>query len=197
METISPTNNRKSTIESIPSYCYKKKRLDVTTEQIAKVILEPVSKPLSGGIIHSIPHNPVIKEEVETSRLSIVYDCSSKVSEDVPSFNDCLETGPALQPKLFNIPVRNQFNKFVVTGDMQETILQIKLKEEDKNVQRIWRNVKFYIVVFGGMPSLYIPGTTMWKMWNEKHIKNLENYQDIYPLTTYMFQKDTYVAEIK
>ena len=133
METISPTNNRKSTIESSPSYCYKKKRLEkieklqkyhhVTTEQIAKVILEPVSKPLSGGMIHSIPHNPVIKEDAETSRLSIVYDCSSKVSEDVPSFNDCLETGPALQPKLFNIPVRNQFNKSVVTGDMQETIL--------------------------------------------------------------------------
>ena len=107
-----------------------------TTEQIAKMVLEPLSKMPKGAIVHYIPHHLVTKEEAETTRLRTVFDCSWKVNKDVES----LENGPALQPKLFNILVHNVFNKFVVTGDMKKAVLKIRFKQEDKDAQILWYN---------------------------------------------------------
>ena len=83
--------------------------------------------------MHYIPHHAVLKKCVETTKLIIVYDCSSKESNDILSLNDCLETGPPLQPKLYDLLVRNHFKKLVVTGDVQKTFLQIRIGERVRN----------------------------------------------------------------
>ena len=49
----------------------------------------------------------------------------------------CLETGPPLQPKLFDIFVRSQLKRFVVTVDVQKAFLQISIDDRDRDVQRI------------------------------------------------------------
>ena len=153
----------------------------------------------TGEVVHYVPHHPVVKETAETTRLRIVYDCSAKATDDVPSLNECLETGPTLQPKLFNILLRNRFNRYIVTGDIQKAFLQIYLDELDKNAQRIlWyddlkgRNIsefRFSRVIFGATPSPYILGATI-----EKH---LEIYRDVFPETVRMLQEDTYVDDIQ
>ena len=51
----------------------------------------------TGEVIHYIPHQPVIRDQAESTKMRIVNDCSAKAISQVPSLNDCLEVGPLLQ----------------------------------------------------------------------------------------------------
>ena len=64
----------------------------IMQEQIEKGILETVPSKPTGENVHYVPHQPVIKEDSETTKLRIVYDCSAKRNPEQPSLNDCLET---------------------------------------------------------------------------------------------------------
>ena len=119
------TTKRLEKIEKLEQYH------EVMLDQFNTGILEPILDQLSGNHIHYIPHHAVFKENVEITKLRIVYDCSSKESNEVPSLNDCLETGPPLQPKLFDILVRNWFKRLVITGDVQKAFLQIRTDDRD------------------------------------------------------------------
>ena len=83
----------------------------IIQEQIEKGILEPIPSQPSEENVHYVPHQPVVREDSETTKLRIVYDCSAKRNPEQPSLNDCLETGPALQPLLFDIVLRNRMNR--------------------------------------------------------------------------------------
>ena len=134
------------------------------------------SKECNRNQVQYIPHHAVFKENAETTKPRIVYDCSSKESNDIPSLNDCLETGPLLQPKLFDILVRNRFKRFVITGDVQKAFLQIRIDDRDQDVQRIlWcsnledRLIKEFRcsrVIFRASPSPYILGATNENIWS-------------------------------
>ena len=71
-------------------------------EQIQEGIIEEVPPKTIGQVLDYIPHHPVICKESESTKLRIVYDC------DLSSLNDCLETGPLLQPLLFDILLHNR-----------------------------------------------------------------------------------------
>ena len=102
------------------------------TNQLNTGILEPIPDYPRANQMHYIPHHAVLKENAEETKLRFVYDCSSKESNDVSSLNDChLETGSPLQPKLFDIIVRNRFRRLVITGDVQKAFLQIQIEEKD------------------------------------------------------------------
>ena len=102
----------------------------IMMDEINTGILEPIPDQLSGNQEHYIPHHAVFKENTETTKLRMVYDCSGKESNDVPSPNDCLKIEPPLQPKLFDIHVRNRFKMFVITGDVQKAFLEIRIDEK-------------------------------------------------------------------
>ena len=53
-------------------------------DQINTDILEPIPDLLSGYLVHYIPHHAAFKKNAEITKLRIVYDCSSKESNDVP-----------------------------------------------------------------------------------------------------------------
>ena len=84
---------------------------EVMKEQLETGILKRVQNEPNGKKIHYIPHHPVIKDEAETTKMRIVYDCSARESKLTPSLNDCLETGPPLQPHLFDVMLRNRFKR--------------------------------------------------------------------------------------
>ena len=58
-------------------------------------------------------------------------------SSQVPSLNDCLETGPPLQPRIFDILLRNRMRKSCITSDVKKAFLQIKLNPADRDAQRL------------------------------------------------------------
>ena len=161
-------------------------------------MIESVPETPTGEVEHYVPHQPVMKEGAETTKIRIVYDCSAKSNPSNPSLNECLETGPKLQPLLFDISLRNRFRKYCVTGDIQKAFLQIRVKECDRDAHRIlWydnltdRNVREYRfarVIFGATPSPYILGSTI-----EKHLKL---YEGRYPETVKTLREDTYVDDI-
>jgi hypothetical protein len=75
-------------------------------------------------------HRAVIKSTAETSKMRIVYDASAEENNNVPSLNDCLHTGPALQPLLQDVLIRNRFKPVALLGDIKQAFLQIGIHEE-------------------------------------------------------------------
>ena len=65
------------------------------------------------------PHHAVIRRDAETTKLRIVYDASSKETKNGTSLNDCLHTGPSLNPLLFDILVRFRENKIAPGGTLK------------------------------------------------------------------------------
>ena len=60
-------------------------------DQTKEGILEKVPKKPSGEIVHYVPDQEVIREQAESTKMRIVYNCSAKSSMHVPSLNDCLK----------------------------------------------------------------------------------------------------------
>ena len=50
----------------------------VMEQQLEEGILELVAEVPTGKVIHYIPHQAVIREEAESTKMRIVYDCSAK-----------------------------------------------------------------------------------------------------------------------
>ena len=171
----------------------------IMREQIERGTLEPAPTQPTGEIVHYVPHHSIIREEAESTKMRIVYDCSSKASQQLPSLNDCLETDPALQPRLFDILLRNRLNKLCVTGDIEKAFHQIGVHEDDRDAQRVlWfdnldeRKVveyRFTRVIFGAAPSRYISGATL-----QKH---LLAHQEEFPDIAKALLDDTYVDDIQ
>ena len=171
----------------------------IMREQMSDGIIEPIPTHPTGEVVHYVPHQAVIREDAETTKMRIVYDCSTRANPQSPSLNDCLETAPPLQPLLFDILLRNRMRKFCVTGDVQKAFLQIRLHNQDRDAQRVlWyhnlRNRKvteyrFTRVIFGATSSPYILGATL-----QKHVRN---YEADYPVTVRSLLEDTYVDDIQ
>ena len=103
---------------------------EIMQEQLKDGILEPVSHQPTGDTIHYIPQHAVIKENAETTKLRIVYDCSAKSHKTKPSLNDCLQIGSSLQPLIFDILLKNRMNRYCIIGDLWTISLQEKLDSE-------------------------------------------------------------------
>ena len=96
---------------------------------IAEGIVEPVNDPAEGMEFY-LPHRPVIREDAESTKIRIVMDGSARDRNDAPSLNECLETGPALQKKIWDILIRNRLKPVALTGDIQKAFLQILTAKE-------------------------------------------------------------------
>ena len=75
--------------------------------------------------VHYLPHQTVIRKDAETTKLRIVYDASAKEVQNGTSMNDCLHTGPSLNPLLFEILVRSRENRVALVGDIETAFLNI------------------------------------------------------------------------
>uniref|UniRef100_A0A914WEG5 Uncharacterized protein n=1 Tax=Plectus sambesii TaxID=2011161 RepID=A0A914WEG5_9BILA len=74
---------------------------DIRKEQLQKGIIEPVNDmDQHSGIVHYLPHHPVITPNKATTEVRIVYNASAKARRGAKSLNDCLYRGPLLLPDL-------------------------------------------------------------------------------------------------
>ena len=83
-----------------------------------------------------LPHRAVVKQSAESSKVCIVFYASAKADDKSPSLNDCLETGPSLQNLIWNILVRNRMQAVMLSGDLKQAFLQIRIREQDRDVWR-------------------------------------------------------------
>ena len=110
----------------------------VIRDQLANNVIEKVSdKESDNPKEYFMPHRPVIRADAETTKMRVVYDASAK-SESGYSLNDCLEKGPSLQNKLWDILIRTRFRPVILCADIQKAFLQIRIREEERD------SLKFY-----------------------------------------------------
>ena len=108
---------------------------EIIQEQLSEGIVERVADEPNERTFY-IPHKPVRKEAAATTKLRIVFDASAKPSEDSPSLNECLETGPPLQNLLWNVLVRNRLKPVALTADIKKAFLQVRIRPEDRDALR-------------------------------------------------------------
>ena len=75
--------------------------------------------------VHYLPHQAVIRKDAETTKLRIVYDALAKEGKNGTSLNDCLHTGPSLNPLLFEILVSFRENRVALIGDIEKSFSNI------------------------------------------------------------------------
>ena len=61
-----------------------------------------------------LPHRPATREPTETTKMIIVFNASAKVCQTSTSLNECLETDPPLQNRLWNILIRSRFRTILL-----------------------------------------------------------------------------------
>ena len=102
-----------------------------------------------------MPHKPVLREEAATTKVRMIFDASTKPHPLANGVNDCMHTGPSLQPFLWDILIRTRMSTHLLLPDIQKAFLQIGIKEEDRDAFRFLFNIKgnehlrFARVLFG------------------------------------------------
>ncbi|XP_044745188.1 uncharacterized protein LOC123307050 [Coccinella septempunctata] len=143
-----------------------------------------------------IPHQPVLKEERDTTKLRVVFDASAKTSTGL-SLNDILHTGPKLQQDLIDILIRWRKHKIAVTADIEKMYRQVKLDRENQPLRSIlWRNTKdepiqtyeSTTVTYGTAPAAYLAIRTMRQLATDEK-KN-------HPLAAEIVLRDFYVDDL-
>eukprot|EP00794_Sanderia_malayensis_P001021 gene1021-342_t len=105
--------------------------------QIKDGILEPIPEEPSGEIVHHFPHQLFIRD-AESTKMLIVYHCSAKSIPADPSLKIARKRDPLLQPLILVILLRNRMLPLCITGDIKNTLLQIKLDPADRDTHRLF-----------------------------------------------------------
>ena len=169
----------------------------IIQDQLEQGIVERVNNDAVGKEFY-IPHKPVVRESAETTKTRIVYDASARANPKVPSLNDCLETGPPLQNLLWNVLVRNRFHPVAVTGDLKQAFLQVRIREEERDVLRFhWLKdlqtkeievLRFTRALFGLAPSPFLLAGVI-----KEHLRS---FQQKYPDLVAEIEKSLYVDDL-
>ena len=95
----------------------------IIKDQLSSGIIKRVTDLEGACKVHYLPYQAVIRKDAETTKLRMVYDASAKEGKNGTSLNDCLRTGPSLNPLLFEILVTFRENRVVLVGDIEKAFL--------------------------------------------------------------------------
>lgn len=113
-------------------------------EQLKAGIIEEIKwDTKTGGCIHYMPHQPVLRPDKATTKLRIVYDASAKLGQSDRSLNEAILRRPVLLPDLVGILLRFRAMKTAITADVEKAFHMVGLYEKDRDCTRfLWvRNV--------------------------------------------------------
>nr|XP_045586626.1 uncharacterized protein LOC123748487 [Procambarus clarkii] len=126
---------------------------------------------------HHLPHHPVLKKSAITP-IKIVFNCSARTTQNSVSLNDCLQTGPSLTQRIFDVLLKFCIGTEAYTADIRETFLRVGLQEEDRNYKKfLWIEdpndpnsdlitYRFASVLFGATSSPFLFQATL-----DSHLK--------------------------
>ena len=136
--------------------------------QLAIGVIEKVPDMPSGERVYYMPQKPVLRQDAATTKVRMVFDASSKPHPLSSSINDCMFTGPPLQPLLWDIMVRARMSSNLLMADIRGAFLQIAIKEEDRDAFRFLfeldgkeKHFRFTRVQFGVEASPFLLGATL------------------------------------
>lgn len=69
----------------------------------------------------------MVRDDKETTKLRIVFDASCSDGEN-PSLNDCLNPGPNLLSKIFDVLLRFRLNPIAILSDIKQAFLTSKFQ---------------------------------------------------------------------
>ena len=75
-----------------------------------------------------MPHSAVVREDKETTKVRIVFNCSSKSNYNL-SLNECIETGPNLNPNILHVILNFRKNKIAFNADREKAFLMTEIPE--------------------------------------------------------------------
>jgi len=108
--------------------------LDYVVKQ--HVELAPATEETTGVLY--LPRHAVKNDRRGKVKWKIVFDASSSEGTS-PSLNEVLEMGPNLLPEVLAILLRFHAQPVAITGDIQQTFLQLSLEREDRVLTRfLW-----------------------------------------------------------
>ena len=108
-------------------------------EQLDNGIIEEVPELESSTKTSYLPHQAVIPQDAETTKLRVVYDASAKEGRSGTSLDDCLHVGPPLTPLLFDILLRSRENRIGIIADIEKAFLNIEIDTQDRDCLRLLR----------------------------------------------------------
>ena len=112
---------------------------NIIKEQLDNGIIEEVSELETSTKTSYLPHQAVIRQDAETTKLRVVYDASAKEGRSGTSLNDCLHVGPPLTPLLFDILLRFRENRIGIIADIEKAFLNIEVDTQDRDCLRfLW-----------------------------------------------------------
>lgn len=86
-----------------------------------------------------IPHHCVVRPDSSTTRLRVVFDASSRTTNN-HSLNNIVYVGPKLQIDIVDLITKFRLHKIVFTADICKMYRQILIRPEDRCYQHIlWR----------------------------------------------------------
>ena len=172
----------------------------VIQDQLDRGIIEPVDVTAQGVQAgHYMPHHPVIREDKKTTKVRVVYDGSAKMVNFL-SLNDCLQKGPNLIPKLFNILIKFRSYAITLTADIEKAFLMIGINESDRDYLRfLWlkhpkdresevMHLRFTRLVFGLKLSPAVLGAVI--------AHHVEKYREMYPKAAGLLEESLYVDDL-
>lgn len=193
-------------LQSKPELC--KEYDNIIKDQLEKGVIERVTnneidshqREDNGNTrVHYLPHHGVVREERTTSKLRVVYDGSAKDNQLDASINDCLDTGPNLIPKLFDILIRFRWNTIALTADIEKAFLMIGISPQHRDLLRfLWfkdplnlnseiEQFRFTRLVFGLRSSPAILSSTI--------LHHLQLYQQQCPEIVELLSNQLYVDD--
>ena len=169
----------------------------IIRDQQTEGVVEPAPLQATGKEFY-MPHRAVIRETAETTKMRVVYDCSARGAKEAPSLNDCLEPGPALQNKIYDVLVRGRFHSVAFAGDMRQAFLQVRIREGERDALRFhWLRdlhstqvqvFRFTRALFGLAPSPFLLGGVI-----EQH---LESWSGKLPQSVAEILRSLYVDDL-
>ena len=109
---------------------------EIIQDQLTQGIVERALKEPEGKEFY-LPHKAVVRETAaESTKIHIVYDGYAQSSKSAPSLNECSETGPPLQNKLWSVLVTYRFYPMALAGDLKQAFLQVRIREGERDAMR-------------------------------------------------------------
>ena len=140
----------------------------IVKDQLANGIVEKAPEKTAGKRTYYMPHKPVIRENATTTKIRMVFDASAKPAPLANSINECMFTGPSLQPLLWDILIRARMTPNLLLADIQKAFLQIGVKETDRDAFRFLFEIdgkeehfRFARLPFGVEASPFLLGATL------------------------------------